>query len=182
MPRHKSALKKPHNKYYLWGSILCFCAISLIVIIVGVFLLLRKPAPSSPQKIPSPPELLTQTLMPILSSTSTSLPVPASMPSSTQIPISLSDIKLEPVLVLPGDLPRDYIGSPVRDITPSMFDLMPVADKITFRQFEKSEKVAGFVVVFLYHNQSDIDKGYQYLLKGLDNTTITLFLRKYRHI
>lgn len=96
----------------------------------------------------------------------TPTPVPTATPSPTPTPIPLSEIDLEPILILPGDLPAGFSGAQIRDVLPEMFATLPDSDNQIYQQFERNGRAAGGVAVMLYESSDDIDGAYSLLLEG----------------
>jgi hypothetical protein len=55
-----------------------------------------------------------------------------------------------------------------------MFSGIPVAQNTIYIQFEKNGSVAGGVSVFLYENQSDLERAYQLVIDGFGDTKVTV--------
>lgn len=105
----------------------------------------------------------------LLALTMTVLWLAACSATPTQIP--LSEINLEPILILPGDLPAGFSGAQVRDSLPEMFGNLPEASNQTYQQFQRQGEAAGGVAVTLYESDSDRDVAYTLLLKGFGDSS-----------
>lgn len=91
--------------------------------------------------------------------------------SATPTPIPLSQVNLEPILILPGDLPAGLSGAQVRDSLPEMFGNLPEASNQIYQQFQRQGEAAGGVAATLYESDSDRDVAYTLLLKGFGDTS-----------
>lgn len=92
--------------------------------------------------------------------------------SATPMPMPLSEVDLEPILILPGDLPAGLSGAQVRDSLPEMFDEPPEAENQIYQQFQREGKAAGGVAVTLYESNADLDAAYTLLLGGFGDSDI----------
>jgi hypothetical protein len=112
----------------------------------------------------------TQIAQPIL----TPIPSPTEIPTPTPIP--LSDIDLESILLLSGDLPTDIIGGQVRSNPPKGLGSLPEADQVIQQGFRADELASDGVTIFLYDSISDLDKAYEMVaqIEGL-NSKRTLY-------
>jgi hypothetical protein len=107
----------------------------------------------------------TNTLVPIPTNT------PTPEPTSTPTPIPLSELDLEPILVMPGDLPAGYSAAQVSSDPPAMFNDVPQPVNQIYQQFEQDNESAGGVAILVYDNQSDVDTAYNNLLEGMGETS-----------
>lgn len=96
----------------------------------------------------------------------TQTPTPTATPSPTPTPIPLSEIDLEPILILPGDLPAGFAGAQTRQVIPEMFLALPEAQNHINRQFERNGDGAGSVTVLLYESSNDVDEAYSTIVQG----------------
>jgi len=104
----------------------------------------------------------TATLIP----TTTPTPSPTLTPTVTPSPIPLSELNLEPILILQGDLPAGFSGAQVRT-TPvkGLSDIQNYQNTI-YQQFEYGGEAAGGVSIFLFDSLADRDIAYQHILDG----------------
>jgi hypothetical protein len=89
--------------------------------------------------------------------TSTFTPPPTPTPSPTPIP--LSAINLEPILILPGDLPAGYSGAQIGEPPEGYSDIKGYENAI-YQQFESNGSSAGGVSIFLYESIDKRDSAY----------------------
>jgi len=78
----------------------------------------------------------------------------------TSTPVPFSEIDLESLLVLSGDLPAGLTGAQVRDQVPEMFKDIGGYDNAIFREFERNGKHIGGVTIFLYESLDALDVAY----------------------
>jgi hypothetical protein len=97
--------------------------------------------------------------------TSISSPLQTVTPNTRQ-PSSLSKIDLEPILIMPGDLPSGFSGAQVRNSAPEMFKNVPKSDNVIYQRFQKGGETVGGVIVFLYESTKDIEKAYSVIVAG----------------
>ena len=81
-------------------------------------------------------------------------------------PIPLSEIDLESIIIVPGDLPAGFSGAQVRDTPPEMFDDIRNSENMIYQQFEKGGEAAGGVTIFLFNLISERDIAYQRIIDG----------------
>ena len=96
----------------------------------------------------------------------TQTPTPTATPSPTPTPIPLSEIDLEPILILPGDLPAGFDAAQTRQVIPEMFSALPKAQNQIYRQFEHDRDGAGGVTVLLYESSDDVNEAYSMIVDG----------------
>ena len=105
---------------------------------------------------------------------STSTPLPTPMPTSTPTPIPtptptpipLSEINLEPIVFLSGDLPAGFSGAQIRDTPPTMFDGIVGFENSIYQQFERNDKGAGGVTILLYDLIDQREVAYSIIVGG----------------
>jgi hypothetical protein len=166
-PRVDKSLNKHHIGWQvaLLAGVIVILSLIFVVIAIQIFPLKKDNFPIVTfTSTPSLTNTLETTDTPVYTLTPTPLPIP------TATPIPLSDLQLEPLLIQPGDLPAGYQGAQVRDTAPQMFTGIPTAESIIFVQFEKSGDAAGFVVVFLYDDKTNIDRAYQFTVDSLGDS------------
>jgi hypothetical protein len=78
----------------------------------------------------------------------------------------LAEIDLEPVLITKGDLPAGTVGAQVREDPPKMFEKIEGADNAIYQQFQRDDKVAGGVTVFLFSSDAKLKKALGVLKTG----------------
>lgn len=83
----------------------------------------------------------------------------------TKVP--LSEIDLEPLLILQGDLPPGVSASQVRSSPPAMFDGIPDPTHQIYQAFEKKGKQLGGVAVLLYEDLRLAEEAYTFVLAGI---------------
>jgi hypothetical protein len=108
---------------------------------------------------------------PLPTPTATLIPTPLSTPSPT--PISLSDIDLEPMIILSGDLPAGYSGAQIRDTPPVMFAEIRGYENTIYQQFERNGKGAGGVTIFLFDLIDQRETAYSLIVDGFGKTENT---------
>lgn len=119
---------------------------------------------------PSSEVVLTATIASLPTSTplATHTSVPTDTPQHTATPtrVPLSELDLEPLLIVPGDLPAGFSGAQIRDVLPPMFDGVPETDNQISQQFERDGEGAGSVNVMLYSAGVDREAVYARILDG----------------
>ena len=117
---------------------------------------------------PAPTPVVTDTPKPTNTPRPTNTPPPTHTPmptnTPTPTPIPLSELRLEPLLIQPGDLPAGFSVAQVKDVAPSMFDDLPSAENTIDQRFERGGDTAGGVTVFLYDSTSEIEEAYALLM------------------
>ena len=101
-----------------------------------------------------------------LTSTSISSLIRVVTPNATQATSPLSKVDLEPILIMPSDLPSGYSGAQVRNHAPEMFSDAPKAENEIYQQFQKGGETVGGVTVLLYESSEDIDRAYSIIVDG----------------
>ena len=109
------------------------------------------------------------TLAPPATLAATTLPTATLAP-----PATLSELKLEPILIQPGDLPSGVSGAQVRDTAPATFDAVPDAENTIYQQFEKNGDTIGGVTVFLYEDALMVENAYSAVFSGMDTISETI--------
>jgi hypothetical protein len=97
----------------------------------------------------------------------------AAQPTSTLIPFSSLD--LETILMEEGDLPAGYSGGQPINFLPDYFFTQydaPVPDYNIYQDVEFNGGTGGFVGVFVYENQQEVEFAYQKLLQPQDSTSL----------
>jgi len=117
---------------------------------------------------PAPTPVVTDTPKPTNTPRPTNTPPPTHTPmptnTPTPTPIPLSELRLEPLLIQPGDLPAGFSGAQVKDVAPSLFDDLPTAENTIDQRFERGGDTAGGVTVFLYDSTSEIEEAYALIM------------------
>jgi hypothetical protein len=102
----------------------------------------------------------TQTALPINTLTPT--------PTPTSTPIPLSEINLDNILLLPGDLPEGYTVEPITDENP-VGGLARGEEKRVCQEFEKKDTGSGFVCVDLFEETEKRDQDYDQTFERIFN-------------
>lgn len=95
-----------------------------------------------------------------LQSSSTATPTLTPTTTPTLTPVPLSEIDIEPIIIKDGDLPIGYSGGQVKDVAPRGYTYMPPAEKTIYQELVKDGKLSGFVVIFLYSTQENVERAY----------------------
>ncbi|MBN1954451.1 MAG: hypothetical protein JW900_05295 [Anaerolineae bacterium] len=107
--------------------------------------------------------------------TRTPRPPATATPTAGEVAPPTSDASLfaalEPLLVLPGDLPAGLDGAQVRDFAPPGLDDLPAAEVVIHRQFARGQEVAGGVTVFLFGAAATAEAGYDQVAACLEGQT-----------
>lgn len=94
--------------------------------------------------------------------TPTYAPTPTNTPIPTPTLMPLSELNLEDILIEPGDLPVGFSGAQILDSIYGRYEpqwkLKPV--KVTTQTFEVKGEDGGFVTVFLFDNDQDIENAF----------------------
>jgi len=98
--------------------------------------------------------------------TSTPIPTPTSIPTPTPIP--LSDIDLESILLLSGDLPIEFVGDQVKTIPPKVFNGAPTADQVIQQTIRSGIYGGDGISILLYQSPSDLDTAYNIVNKAME--------------
>jgi len=118
-------------------SVICLLACTMLLAACG-------------QSTPSPEMIQTA-----IAQTQAALPTQTAIPTPTPIP--LSEINLEDILILPGDLPSGYAGSQISDSPPeNVVDY----EQYIKQKLEKNGIETGFVWVILYDTPEKVKAGY----------------------
>jgi len=91
---------------------------------------------------------------------------PTALPTLTPSPVPLSEINLEPILIISGDLPAGYSGAQIRTTPPEMFNNITNFNNAIYQQFEKDGKSAGGVAIFLFESVDNADIAFQKIVGG----------------
>jgi hypothetical protein len=92
-------------------------------------------------------------------------------PTATSTPIPLSEMDLEPILAVSGDLPAGYSAAQVRNDPPAMFNDVPAAANQIYLQFEQAGDAAGGAAVFVYDTVEEAEKAYSIIADGMGDDT-----------
>ncbi len=111
-----------------------------------------------------------------IAQTQTAMPTQTPIPSPTPVP--LSEIDLESILLLKGDLPTIFEGGQVKSKNPEQFEGIPEADQSIQQTFIDPEASWGedlSIMILLYSSISDLTSAYDIVIKkaGWDDTTFT---------
>jgi|WetSurMetagenome_2_1015567.scaffolds.fasta_scaffold80957_1 hypothetical protein len=83
---------------------------------------------------------------------------PSSGPKSRLLTAAqISSLKLDDLLLKPGDLPKDFTGAAPTDTVPERYKVLPAAKYKISKPIEAYGSWSGDVTVFLYDKQADID-------------------------
>ena len=98
----------------------------------------------------------------------------------TSTPIPLSQIDLESILLLPGDLPSDWLKGQVQDQIPKStlafkpeFRELPLADKTINLGIDENGKYIGDILILLYSSLEDRNKAIKIFAKYMENYDAT---------
>lgn len=128
----------------------------LVVVLVGC-----KPSVEDVQKAISE----TQTAAP----TATILPTSTPEPTPTRLP--LSEINLEAIAILPGDLPAGYSTGQMSDNPPEMFTDIRSYVNALYQQFEHDGEAAGGVAIMLFDSNGKATAAYDVIVSGFGEPT-----------
>jgi hypothetical protein len=105
-----------------------------------------------------------------IAKTQTALPTntPTPTPIHTPTPIPLSEINLDNILLLPGDLPEGYIVEPITGENP-VGGLATGEEKRVCQEFEKKDTGSGFVCVDLFEETEKRDQDYNQTFERIFN-------------
>jgi len=96
--------------------------------------------------------------------TQAAIPTPTPEPTETPIPtptsIPLSEMNLEPILLVSGDLPPEFYGVQVKSVPPRGFEGIPPADQVIQQGFRAGAYAADGITIALYKSPSDVDTAY----------------------
>lgn len=88
--------------------------------------------------------------------------------------VPLSNIKLELLVLQPGDLPASISGSPIEHTAPAAYSILPVADNIIHQYFERDGEIkGGSVTVSLYESSSDLERAYNLLVDDMGDPRVS---------
>jgi hypothetical protein len=74
----------------------------------------------------------------------------------------LSEIDLDTILLLPGDLPPACVGGQIRSAVPRQFGDLPAADSVVTQDlYDGDYKAEPGVMILLYESSSDLDEAYE---------------------
>ncbi len=121
----------------------------------------------------TPSEEMIQTA---IAQTQTAMPTQRPIPSPTPIP--LSEIDIERILLLKGDLPTIFEGGQVKNKIPEKFVGIPEPDQSIQQTFIDTEGSWGedlSIMILIYSSISDLTSAYGIVIKkaGWDDTTFT---------
>jgi|LSQX01.2.fsa_nt_gb hypothetical protein len=101
----------------------------------------------------------TQTAMPTNTPQPTSTSTPT--PTSTQTPIPLSEIYIDNILLVKGDLPDGFVADPVGKFTDNpIFAEFQGYEQMAIQQFSKENEGIGLVAVYLFKDLNNLNLAY----------------------
>lgn len=96
-------------------------------------------------------------------------PIPTQTPIPTPTPIPLSEIDLETILLVSGDLPPDFVGGQVKSIPPKYLEGGPTADQVIQQGFRAGAFASQGILILLYKSPSDLETAYSTMLERSNN-------------
>lgn len=105
-------------------------------------------------------------ILSLLLITSCNPATPTALPTLTPSPVPLSELSLEPILIISGDLPAGYSGAQIRNTPPEMFNNITNFNNAIYQQFEKDGESAGGVAIFLFESINNGDIAFQKIVDG----------------
>lgn len=99
------------------------------------------------------------TITPTLQPTSTNTPEPT--------PIPLSEIDLEPILLLSGDLPTDFQGGQITTSIIKRFENMPDPEQAIAQSFRAGDYGSDGINIYLYKSETDLLKAKEIVIASL---------------
>jgi hypothetical protein len=132
-----------------WRGCIAFCGL------VSALLGLAACGPS--------PVAVQQTVEAGMAQTQAAIPTQTLTPSPTSVP--LSEVDLEAILILPGDLPTDFVGGQIKSKVTNEFKDVPDAAQVVQQGFRAGDYSADGITILLYESPSDIDAAYKVFLR-----------------
>lgn len=106
---------------------------------------------------------------PTATATPTSTMTPTSTPTLTPTPLPLSQVQLENVLLLQGDLPAGYDAEPISRITTNpMIEGVLGYEQFGIQEFSKANEGIGVAAVFLFESIKKRDEAYNLVYTNVD--------------
>jgi len=94
--------------------------------------------------------------------------IPEPTPTPTRIP--LSEIDLEGMLIMDGDLPAGYSGAQIRATAPKIIGInLPDSQYQIYQELAKDGQMAGGISVYLYESTENIENAYVSILDGFSD-------------
>lgn len=87
--------------------------------------------------------------------------------------VPLSDIKLELLVLQPGDLTASISGGSIEHTAPEGYLELPAADNIIRQYFEQDGERRGSVEVSLYESSSDLERAYNLVVDGMGDSRVS---------
>ncbi len=98
----------------------------------------------------------------------------AVMPSQTSItntPSVSQHVDIENIILLPGDLPKEFVRGQTKNFIPKDFFRVPEgASKVINQEFEAEKLDISYVVILQYESLVDVNKVYDTVFTYLDKT------------
>ncbi len=79
--------------------------------------------------------------------------------AATSVP--LSEVNLDNLLLLPGDLPSEYIGQQISHTPPGIFESIQGAAQVAQEPFKAGSYTSDGIAIFLFSSPSDLDTAYK---------------------
>jgi hypothetical protein len=108
-----------------------------------------------------------------IAQTQASFPSPTSIPTNTPIP--LSEVDLESILYLSGDLPSEFLAEQIKYDLPKYFSGRPKADQVIQQEFRSGKFSSDGVIILLYSSLSDLEAAYKIAIKEVKSNPLTLY-------
>jgi hypothetical protein len=128
-----------------------------LLVVLAIALLLTASACSSATPEPTP------TLEP------TSTPEPTIAPTATPTPIPLSEIDLESILLVKGDLPTAFETGQIRSVAPEKFSYVPEPEQVISTGIRDATHKTGEetgIMILLYDSKPLRDKAYEEMVES----------------
>jgi hypothetical protein len=93
---------------------------------------------------------------------------PTPTPTPTPTPVPLSDLFLEDLLLVHGDLSPEYIGQEIRSSFPPKFSNLPKADAVIHQRFKRGVYGSDGIMIVLYENNEDLENSYRMVGQFMD--------------
>lgn len=79
--------------------------------------------------------------------------------AATSVP--LSEVNLDNLLLLPGDLPSEYTGQQISHTPPGIFESIQGAVQVVQEPFKAGNYTSDGIAIFLFSSSSDLDTAYK---------------------
>jgi hypothetical protein len=115
----------------------------------------------------------TQLAAPTPTSTQKPPPTQEPTPTPTPTPVPLSDLFLEDLLLVHGDLSPEYIGQEIRSSFPPKFSNLPKADAVIHQRFKRGVYGSDGIMIVLYENKEDLENSYRMVVEIISRNADT---------